>query len=198
VRDRATVFEQGQESDSLAFVESGAARVVRYMADGREAVLAFLGVGDVIGEIGCLGGLPRSATVEAVGDLTLKTIRRGELITLLQKEPDLALSFISVLCARLADTDLLLSSFSTLRMRGRLAHALLQLAKRHGEKIRLGVRIQLPLSQRELGAFAGLSRENTSRIFAAWRDEGLVTTDADNCIILKSAEAIERISEGDE
>ena len=65
-----TLFDQGDPSDLIYIVETGQVDVIRDTPDG-ELLLATLGPGDHLGEMGPLFGLPRSAAVRARSDATL-------------------------------------------------------------------------------------------------------------------------------
>ena len=65
-----TLFRQGDPSDLIYVVETGQVDVIRDTPDG-ELLLATLGPGDHLGEMGPLFGLPRSASVRARSDATL-------------------------------------------------------------------------------------------------------------------------------
>ena len=66
----ATLFSQGDPSDLIYVIDSGEVDVVQRTAGG-ELLLATLGPGDHVGEMGPLFGLPRSAAVRARSDATL-------------------------------------------------------------------------------------------------------------------------------
>ena len=66
------VFHQGDPGDRFYVVVSGTAEVV---GDGRP--VASLGPGESFGEIALLRRVPRTATVRAVTDLRLETLRGG-------------------------------------------------------------------------------------------------------------------------
>ena len=60
------VFRQGDQGDRLFVVKSGVIEVVAAPSDGSESVVvAYLGTGEVIGELALLTGSPRSATVRS-------------------------------------------------------------------------------------------------------------------------------------
>ena len=65
-----TLFDQGDPSELIYVVDSGQVDVIRQTPDG-ELLLATLGPGDHLGEMGPLFGLPRSAAVRARSDATL-------------------------------------------------------------------------------------------------------------------------------
>jgi CRP-like cAMP-binding protein len=189
---------EGEEGDTLFIIETGAARVVRYAANGRDAILAFLGPGDVIGEIACLGGVPRAAAVEAQTAVQAWVVRRGDVLALLRRDADLAASFIRLLATRLSEADALLMSMSALKMRGRLASGLLQLFARHGKEAAKGARLKLEITQRELGAFVGLSRENVSRVLAEWRLANIIAIEPGGEIVLRDRDRLEDLALDDE
>ena len=65
--DGDVLFSQGDASDLIYLVEDGKLEVVRSDPGGPEVVVAVLGADAVVGEMGPLFGLPRSATVRAKG-----------------------------------------------------------------------------------------------------------------------------------
>ena len=68
------IMRQGDVSDALHVITRGRVRVERDQPGDTPLVLAELGAGDVIGEMGLLDGGPRSATVTATSDLTTLTL----------------------------------------------------------------------------------------------------------------------------
>ena len=60
------LFRQGDRSELIYVIDGGELVVEREHPDGHAEVLARLGAGDHVGEMGPLFGLPRSATVRAV------------------------------------------------------------------------------------------------------------------------------------
>ena len=59
------LFRQGDEASGLHVVATGSVGVYSRLPGGREADLAALGVGEVIGELSLLEGDTRAATVRA-------------------------------------------------------------------------------------------------------------------------------------
>ena len=65
------LFSQGDASDLIYVIESGGVDIERVDTDGGTHLLAHRGPEAVVGEMGPLFGLPRSATVRATTDTTL-------------------------------------------------------------------------------------------------------------------------------
>ena len=76
------VFHQGDPGDRFYVVVSGTAEVV---GDGRP--VAILGPGESFGEIALLRRVPRTATVRAVTDLRLETLRADRFIAVMTGSP---------------------------------------------------------------------------------------------------------------
>jgi putative ABC transport system ATP-binding protein len=87
-----TVFRQGDRSDLVYTVDRGEVEVVRELAGGGEEVLATVGPGHYVGELGPMLGFPRSATIRARNDvrLTAYGVRQFRRRLLDRSEPPLA------------------------------------------------------------------------------------------------------------
>jgi CRP/FNR family cyclic AMP-dependent transcriptional regulator len=194
-RKGETIFRRGDKGASMMLIVSGAVKVFNSTADGREAVLNFLGPADVIGEITILDGLDRAAEVVALEAMEAFSLRRHEILPALLANPDTMLEVIQLLCGKLRNTSSLVEDGLN-EMPGRTARGLLRLADQHGRQTKEGVVIHLQVSQRDLGGYMGLSRENTSRQLATLRQQGVISVDSARIVILNRAE-LEAAAGGD-
>ena len=183
-RKGETIFRRGDEGASMMLVLSGGVKVFNTTADGREAVLNFLGPTDVIGEFTVLDGLDRAASIVALEAVEAFALQRRDIIPALQANPETMLEVIQVLCGKLRNTSSLVEDGLN-EMPGRTARGLLRLADQLGRQTRDGIVIQMQVSQRDLGGYMGLSRENTSRQLAALRQQGIISIDATKIVILR-------------
>ena len=95
------LFHQGDAGDRLCIVKSGVLEVVA-ARDGTEAApLAYLGEGEVVGELALLTGSPRSATVRCPQRAVVLTLDRQVFNDLLQTLPAFARDLCVVLGRRL-------------------------------------------------------------------------------------------------
>ncbi len=119
----ATVLmRQGDLSDDLFFIESGRASILVRFADARELRVRSYGAGTMVGEIGFVLGLPRTATVRADQPCKLLRLTRDAMDRLQAEHPAAALDFqraiIRRLSKRLVDKDQLISALVLGRARG--------------------------------------------------------------------------------
>ena len=101
------VFRQGDRGDRLFVVKSGVLEVVAAQTDGTEpAVVAYLGTGEVIGELALLTGSPRSATVRSPEHAEVFSVDKAVFFDLLEALPTFARNLCVVLAKRLETTTL--------------------------------------------------------------------------------------------
>jgi CRP-like cAMP-binding protein len=170
------LFSAGDISDRVLLIERGWLKITHSSPDGRESVLGLRGPGEVVGELSTLDGSPRSATAVAVDDVEAIVVPGRDFERALDQHGDATRALLRILAGRLRDADRKRIEFSTLGTLGRVASRLLELAERFGEETPDGLRVELPLSQEELAAWCGSSREATVKALRQLRELGCVTT----------------------
>ena len=193
-RKGETIITRGDDGDSLMIVLAGRAKISNITSDAREIVLNFLGKGDVIGEIAILDGAPRTASAFAIDDTEALVLYRRDLLPVLLKSPDTMLELIKILCEKLRAASSIVEE-NSLPMAARAAAGLLRLADQHGRVVKGGTLIDLKLSQRDLGSYLGLSRENVSRQLGLFRDIGVLRIEGSEIVVL-DRDALREYSEG--
>ena len=188
-----TIYRRGDAGDTMMVILSGRVKITNVSAEAREVILNFLGPGDVNGEIAVLDGRERTANAVALDDTQALVLYRRDLLPVLTADPGSMLEIISILCDKIRATSQIIED-SSLQMQGRTASALLRLANQHGRTSAKGVMIDLKLSQRDLGNYVGLSRENTSRQLKDLREAGLVIIE-DQALIIPDLEALRQRAE---
>ncbi|MFA6316203.1 MAG: patatin-like phospholipase family protein [Elusimicrobiota bacterium] len=96
----ATLYRQGDEGDALYLVASGSVRIVNPQA-GEDAVVAFMGRGDVLGEAGLLTGERRSVTVRLDTSCEFLKLGRADFEALARENPAFLTHLTRLLSARL-------------------------------------------------------------------------------------------------
>lgn len=167
----AVIFSQGDEGDALYGVASGRVRISATGSGGQEVFLSIMEPGDTFGEIAVMDGLPRTAGARALEDTTLIQIRRSDFLQLLEREPQLAVHLLKLLCTRLRWTSELVEESVFLNGPARLAKRLLILTKLHGRPSDVP---ELRISQDELAHFLGISRQIVNQHLREWQRLGWV------------------------
>ncbi len=170
------LFHAGDAGDGCYRVVDGLLKVTMLSPSGSERILAFLGSGAVVGELSMIDGLPRSASIVAVRPAALSFLSRAAFKTFAKEHSELYECLVTLLSARLRETDAAIAAGSFLTAEGRLACTLIELADDFGQDIGNGrTVIRQKISQSDLAAMAGLSRERACRIINHWERRKLIS-----------------------
>jgi CRP/FNR family cyclic AMP-dependent transcriptional regulator len=195
-RSQATIFQKGDPGGSLMAVVSGRVKICTYSADGKELVLNIIDRGGLFGEIALLDGQTRSADAVALEDVELLVLERLRLMPFLTANPDIASRMIAVLCQRLRQTSEALEDALLRDAPSRVARGLLRLAGTFGKQDAGGVRLDIKLSQQQIGNLIGISRESINKYIVEWtRAEVLAVNNG--FITITDKEALENLSEAE-
>lgn len=168
----AVVLLEGQESDGMYIIGSGLVKIYKLHEDGREATLALLGAGEILGEMSLFGSKVRSASAEAVEPSTLLVISRNDFKSLMVEIPEIAVHIIEVLSTRLRNSDRQVHELAFLNSRGRIVSNLARLAETHGRADTDGILVRL--THAELAKIAGASRETVTKVLNELSDVNVI------------------------
>jgi CRP-like cAMP-binding protein len=117
------VFRQGEQGEKLFVVKTGVLEVVATPSDGSEpTVVAYLGNGEVIGELALLTGSPRSATVRSPEHAVLFAVGKAVFLDLMDVLPAFSRNLSVVLAKRLEATTLKVPRASGKQLQGNLRY----------------------------------------------------------------------------
>jgi CRP-like cAMP-binding protein len=188
------LFHEGDPGDSLFIVASGAVKVVVPSEEGDEAILATLRRGDFLGELALLDGAPRSASAIALEATETMALPRDRFKALVASEPVIRDALLSSLAGELRRLTAHVAELHFLDLTGRLAARLARLAEEHGTREADGsIRLDAPLTQSDLAAMIGATRQSVNKLLGEFVEEGLLRLDRD-AIVIPDLEALVRSS----
>ena len=175
-------------------VLSGRVPISAYSEDGKEMILNIVESGQIFGEIALLDGKERTADATAMGPTALLILDRRHFVPFLERNPKIAVRLLELLCERVRRTSELVENVAFLDFSARLARLLARLAESYGEARADGaVRINLRLSQQDLGNLIATTRESVNRQLSAWQQDGLIALEQGRITIL-DPDALEDLS----
>jgi CRP/FNR family cyclic AMP-dependent transcriptional regulator len=196
--ERLPVADGFRRDEQILVLRTGFAAVAATGAS-RETLLSIRGPGDVIGEWVLLGGQNSSREAWGLTDVTAWLVRLNEFRMILQRCPSGWEVLARDLHERLEAAEARISTMAGENASRRLAAFLLQLLSYEEQPGDRQVRhltpqmIPLPLSQAQLGAWIGVSRETIERILAEWTRRGTVRTGRRR-LYVHDIEALERLA----
>lgn len=182
--DGQIIFQKGDEGSSLMAVLAGRVRISVSSEEGKEVVLNVIEPGSTFGELALIDGKRRSADAIAAGSTLLLVIGRREFMGLLQRVPQISIQMLIDLCRRLRLTSDIAESVALLPIPVRLARLLMHLADNYGSVVKEGIRIDIRLSQQELGSFIAATRESVNKHLRDLQAQGIIAQGGGHITVL--------------
>jgi CRP-like cAMP-binding protein len=168
------IVARDEPGDAMFIIAKGRVKIVIQGEGGREVILNILKTGDFFGEMSLLDDLPRSASVVAGEDSKVLILKRDHFAEMIKRSPAAALNIMGELSRRLRRADELISNLALLDVYSRVAHILIDLAKRDGEEVEEGTLIRERPTQQDIASMIGTSRETVSRVLSEFQRRGFV------------------------
>ena len=181
-----TIFHLGDPGDALFIVMAGSIKITLPADSGDEAILATLRPGDFFGELALLDGAPRSATAVAIEATETYILPRDQFRELVATEPVMREALLATLAAEVRRLTHHVEELHFLDITGRLASRLARLAAESGARRLADGSVQLagPLTQGDLAAMIGCTRQSVNKLLGMFSEEGLIRLDRDRIVIL--------------
>jgi CRP/FNR family cyclic AMP-dependent transcriptional regulator len=178
------LFQQGDPSSALYVIAQGRIAIAAQAGDGRESVIAVLEGGGLFGELPLFDDAPRSADARALIDTTVLELDYQPVREVLGERPELLWVIVRLLARRLRATNEALEDAVFLDVPARTAKRLLELAG--GQ-----TRFTLPVTQEELAAMVGASRERVNKAISLFVRLGWIEVEGRNHYRLLDRESLE-------
>ncbi|MGW1515205.1 Crp/Fnr family transcriptional regulator [Streptomyces sp. NPDC002287] len=182
---RGRLIHQDEPASHVLLILHGWTKVTASAANGKEALLALRGPGDIVGESAALTGRARSADVTALEPVRAVAVDAERFRAFLARVPAAAFQLLALTSDRTRAGDRRRLEFASLSVRERLAVLLQDLARTHGRRTEEGVEVAVPLTKQELAGAVGASREMVQRHLKELRDRGIVITGRRALVILR-------------
>jgi CRP-like cAMP-binding protein len=169
------MFFETDPPDSVLLVRSGLVKLAATVGD-QEVVLDVIGPRDVVGELSALDGSTRLATASALTRVEVSAVRAGDFRRLVNERPAMALAILGTVADRLRAASRRQVEYGALDAIGRVCRRVVELGERFGTRHGDTIEIVAPLTQSQIAAWAGLSREAVVKALGALRRLGWVRT----------------------
>jgi len=191
------LFGKREIADAMFIVQSGRVKIFSNSSGRKKKTFAYLTSGDFFGEMSLIEGTTRTASAQAVETSRLLLIRKKDFQRLLQKNPRIALYLLKTVCARLRLANEEIEGLLFRNVLGRVAKAMLSLARRSGEPWRGGLALKQRYTQQELAEYVGTTREPLTRALSSLRRAGLVAAIGDGRYAVPDARKLAALCSND-
>jgi CRP-like cAMP-binding protein len=170
------ILREGEPSDTLYFVVAGAVKIFKTSSQGKEQILSIARPGEALNDIPVFDGGANPTNAQTLGPVTLYSINKDKLQSIMQQYPKVSLNASRVLAQRMRQLVSLVEDLSFRHVLGRVTKILLSHAgDSDGTKEHL--------TQQEMAAMAGTAREVVARSLKALEEQGHIRLERHRIVI---------------
>lgn len=151
------VLAQGEFSRQVYVIKDGIAKCFFSEENGKDYILEFLGMGEVLGELEAIRKIPCLCSVASVTSLTLYTIKLDYFNSLLGSDMSLSRLLLEGMAERMINT----SSRASFQQLYTIEHGLAKL-------LELQQKQQLNISKEDMAAYLGITLRSLNRALKAF------------------------------
>ncbi len=176
VRLEANATALRAHEDRLLLLVRGTVKAHLVTDDGDEVITAIQGPGHAAGLLHVLGHAEIGVDITSLEPIDALTVSGPEFRSLLEQRSSIMAGCLRTVASQHAAANAERARFAGTCISQRVASRLLELATRWGQPDGDRVHITLPLTQEELAAWSGASRESVAKVLQAMRASGLLET----------------------
>jgi CRP/FNR family cyclic AMP-dependent transcriptional regulator len=173
---RTILFHEHDAAADVHVIVEGAVKVAIVLAS-REIVLDVLDAGELLGELSAIEDRPRSADATTLTAVEVVTIPTAVFVDFLAEHPSASLALLRYISSRLREASQRQVEYGALDAIGRVCRRLVEMIDRYGRPSGTEVVMDLHLSQHDMAAWAGLSREAVVKALRSMRTLGWIRTE---------------------
>lgn len=191
------VFEQGDPAAAFYLLLHGRLKVTQVTRDGQQIIVRVVHPGDLFGFTRALSRPDYPGTATAAVESLVAAWPSQSWDRFVEDNPHLAVNAIRTIGQRLDEAHTRIREISTEEVVRRVAHAVLRLAAQAGAREDEGLRIDFPISRRDIAEMTGTTLHTVSRILSAWEAKGLVEGGRQK-LLVRDVAGLTKLAEGRE
>jgi CRP/FNR family transcriptional regulator len=168
-----TLYQTGDPFSVLYAIQLGSCKTTVLGEDGREQIIGYHMLGDIIGVDG-IGTERHGCDAVALEESTVWALSFTRLERLARTNTVLQHNLHQLLARDIARDQFMLLLLGSMRAEERLAVFLLDLSARYRERGYSPTEFVLRLTREEIGSYLGIKLETVSRAFSRFQEEGLL------------------------
>lgn len=170
------IMAEDETSAALYFIASGAVKLFKTSADGKEQIIDIARPGQPINDVPIFDGGPNLVSAQAMGAVTLYGVEKSDLDRILQRYPQVSRNAGRIIAGQVRRLTALVEDLSFKPVIGRVAKILLEHSEESPDS-------RPKLTQQDMAAMAGTAREVVGRSLKSLEEEGLIRLERSRLVI---------------
>ncbi len=176
------LFISGDIPRAIYGVANGCLKIVRESQEGESVITRIARAGTIIGIREVFGDFKYSRTSVALKDSEVFSIDKDIVLSLIKRNPAVALQFMKIFCVELARMEKRIESDLYRPAKNRVAAVIFELYNLFAESD--SMRFDTPLNRRDIAELADVTPETVSRSIAEFKNTGILSTQGSYFTIL--------------
>ncbi len=181
-KKKETIFREGDYANYLYFIASGKVKCAKTDDYGKDLVTDIFNEGEFVGYMGLLEGEDHIETATALEDCVLSVIPRNDFLSLIQKNRDVATTFIRMLANNVKEKEERLLQLAYSPVRERVAYTLLNLHNQFNAQAETNQGIRF--SREDLASIVGTATESLIRQLSDFKEEGFIKVQGREIVVV--------------
>src|SRR5262245_20793026 len=173
-RRHEIIYFPSEPGQSVLVLAKGRVKIKSLGPDGQETILAFIGGGELFGELALVDVEPRNEYAEAVDESLVLALPREDMLWLMGQRADIALHVTKLLGFRRRRIENRLRNILFRSNRERIVALIVELLEAHGRRDGDAWEIGLALSHQDLASLIGATRETVTLTLGRLQYERLI------------------------
>ncbi len=174
VKRQTTIYALHSPNSEMYTVLDGTVKLTTTTASGKDVAITTMPRGCTFGEISFIDQQPRHNIAIASTDCTLAVLTRRQYNQLCQDYPQITEAMLNFFAHRLRTLISIHQDTTSLELPQQLARRLLFIARNQNDGQTLPLSYGISVSQDELAATLGVSRQHVNKAIKKWQTEGLI------------------------
>jgi CRP/FNR family transcriptional regulator, nitrogen oxide reductase regulator len=177
------LFHQGDPAYKSFLVLNGRLKLTKLHEEGKEAILRYIGPGEITAIISVFKEKEYPATAGSIGATDAVGWDKQSMLQLMLEYPPLAVNMLRCTINRLDELQNRYLEICAEQVEQRIARALLRIMNQSGRRAQDGIHIDFPLSRQELADYTGTTIYTVSRILSAWEKKSWIKSRREQIIV---------------
>ncbi|MGO4889886.1 Crp/Fnr family transcriptional regulator [Anaerobacillus sp. MEB173] len=186
------LFWEGDQAKNFYFVRSGQLKLMKTTEDGKDLILSIAKKGELLGDYTGLGNGFHSYSAITLEDVEIGMVSMKDIHNLLCQFGSFSMEFMNWLGVTYQKNQSKFRDLLLFGKKGALASTLIRMGNTYGIMRADGIKIDVKLTNTEIGDFIGMTRESVNRFLNQWRDEGTISIE-DGYIIIRKLSALREV-----
>ncbi len=179
------IYREGSRINGCYCLQKGIIKVYKTGIDGKEQIIRFARVGDIIGFRSVLSNELACTTAEVLDDAGLCYIPAETLVYLVKHNGNFSMELMQLTCKELGEANAYITDIAQKTVRERLAEILIHLKNDFGlDESNI---LQISLTREELANIVGTATESVIRLLSEFKQDQLIELNGRKIRILDEA-----------